>query len=511
MNVKKVAGAQDIDLDTPLRQDVQLLPLMDRDGNPAIPKGLTRKENGIGWYNGKYRGQPSRILRYIGAAGEDPNDVPESKLKEMTDPYLPQTRKDFTHAAYSDPTLAPSLENRNNALFENGFELELELKSKLDPITGNPLDEATQQMVLDRHTKVYGPLLQQIKDWSETKDVDLLAKMKASHIGCIVQGRSLTLITPPLSMLGLGQLPFSLTTMSTEETQAPIIDTERRKLVAVKMDTKGKKLSLIDEMVYCIRKHWGLRTDAMFYGASTIEPVLQSSKAYKRIVNFNLPKAAVSAFLTKVLLKVEGVGDDSTVSNNYLQEVLNQLVSDGTDVIGIKGDATPTPVQPKVDTQMMDFITKKYEELLMSAGGSTMSQLGRTSGLNRDTATIQEIVHQKYIRTPDEEMIAGFYENQLLNPLLAHLAGAITDTEGNQNAQLPVKIVIKRISKVDEVAEAAQPGDEATRFTDTRVETQSQDLASNKIKQQDVETATIGAAYLKTLTKGGPLEWKGSK
>ncbi len=499
MNVKSsrpfVLGSQSVDKETPMRQDVHLLPLTGRNGELAIPKELTRKQSGLGWFYGKYRGKKTRIVRYVGAAGEEPNEVEESKLKEMTDPYTKETRKDFTHAAFTDPTLAPSLENRNNALFENGYVLELQLKSNLDPLTGRPMDEKEEQVVLDNFIQTLGPQLQIIRDWATKKDIALLEKLKASHIGCIVQGRALTLITPPLSVLGPGQLPFSLTMMSTEEVLAPIIDTSRRKLVAIKMDTKSKKLALIDEMIYCIRKHWGLRTDSMFYGASTLEPVLKTSKAYKRVINFDLTKAVVAGYLTKLLLKLESVGD-TTTQETQLQDIINNLVSDGTDIIGIKGDASIIPVPVKVDTNMLEFVTKKQEELLMSAGGSTMSQLGRTSGLNRDTATIQEIVHQKYIRTPDEQMVSSFYETQLLNPLLAHLAGAQISIEGDLTIDLPVEIKIIRITKLDEQAEAAQPGDEATKFTDTRLQTQAEDLGQGLIKQQDVETATIGASGL---------------
>jgi len=489
INGAKISAFNDIEL----RQESKLLPLVDRDGNPAIPKELTRKESGLGWRYGKYRGINSRILCYVGAAGEPPVEVVESKLKEMTDPYLPATRKDFTNAAYSDPTLAPSLENRNNSLFENGFVLELELKSNLDPLSGKPMDPVQQKITLDNYTTVYGASLQKIRDWTEKKDIALLEKLKASHIGCIVQGRSLTLITPPLSVLGIGQLPFSLTTMSTEEVGAPIIDISRRKLVAIKLDTKSKKLALIDEMIYCIRKHWGLRTDSMFFGASAIEPVLQTSKSYKRLINFDGTKSIVAAYMTKLLLKYESLQGENINQETQLQEILDKLVSDGTDVIGIRGDAAITPVPVKVDTPMMQFWKDTYEGLLMSAGGSTSSQLGRTAGLNRDTATIQEIVHQKYIRTPDEEMLAAFYENQLLNPLLVHLSGGANDQEGNQSLELPVKICIRRITKVDESAQKAQPGVENTEINDNRTKEQKLQLDNNEIKQKDVENQSIGA------------------
>jgi len=467
------------------RNDVKLLPL---DG---IPKGFTRRVIGrphlnLGWFYGKNR---KRIIRYVGAAGDEPTDSEESKLKEMTDPYKGETRKDFTTCAYTDPTLSPALENRNNAFFENGFVLQLELKNTIMP-DGKPMDKLQLATELANQTKVYGPPLQLIRDWIRLKDIALLEKMKASHMGSVVQGRSLSLITPPISVLPPGSLPVSVTTLATEEVRSPIIDTVRRKLVAIKLETKSKKLALIDEMIYCIRKAWGLRKDSLFYGASALEAVVPSSKAYKRVTNFDLPKAAVAGYLTKLLLKIN-VSGDAKAQSDELQGILNDLVDEGTDVIAVNSDAEVTPVPVKVDTPVLKLLLDYYNEILLSAGGSTMTQLGRTANLNRDTATIMEIAHQKFVRTPDERLIAGFYEDQLLNPLLKHLVGIQMDEEGNQIQDIPVRIKIVRIEKV----EAAQLLSEAedTEITDSRLKEKTNEVTDNKIKQKDVEDPSIGS------------------
>lgn len=468
------------------RQDVKLLPLTDEHGEPAIPKELKWK-----YADKKFRNKLRRIVQYVGAAGEDDFlDVEESKLKEMTDPYNDQMRKDFTNCAYSDPTLGPALENRNNSFFENGFDLVLELTNKIGK-DGKPMKEEEQATQMQMWSTMFAPHLQRIIDWSQKKDILLLEKMKASHISSIVQGRSLTLVTPPISILGLGMLPDSLTNLSTDETGNPIIDVVRRKLVAVKLKTKGKKLAVIDEMVYCVRKQWGLRSDAMFFGASAIEPVVQASKGYKRVINFDFPKAAVAGYLTKLLLKAT-TAEGSTISESDLQTIVNNLVSEGTDIIGINEEAEITPVQTKVDTPVLELLVRKYEELLLSAGGSTMSQLGRTANLNRDTATIMEIAHQKYVRTPDENLVAGFWEDQLLNPLLAHLSGVPKDPETNEPLlEMPVKIKIVRRTKVDETQMKTQ--DEDTQITDKRLQDQVTQVSNNQFKQTDVEEASIGS------------------
>jgi len=465
-----------------LRQDVKLLPLVGRDGDSSIPKPLK-------WEYGKYRGRKSRIVSYVGAAGDDPLTVEEERIQEMTDPYRGDTRKEFTACAYGDPTLGPALENRNNSFFEDGFDMTLELTNNIGE-DGKPMDDDTKEQQLKLFVPIFSKPLQRIIEWSQKKDIMLLEKMKAAHISSVVQGRSLTLITPPLSTLGIGMLPDSLTNLSTEETGNPVVDTLRRKLVAVKLKTRGKKMALIDEMVYCIRKQWGLRTDAMFFGASALEPVVQASKGYKRVINFDFPKAAVAGYLTKLLLKLTTTGDN-TVSETQLNEIVSALVSEGTDIIGINEAAEITPVPVKVDTPVLELLVRKYEELLLSAGGSTMTQLGRTANLNRDTATIMEIAHQKYVRTPDENLIKGYFEDQLLNPLLKHLVGVTTDIEGNQSADLPVRINIRRKTKVDESQIPSK--DEDTQITDSRLQEQKSQVNDGMIKQKDVETMSIGA------------------
>lgn len=468
-----------------LRQDVKLLPLSDEHGDSAIPKPLRWE-----YMNKKFRNKERRLIKYVGAAGEEFTDVEESKVKEMTDPYKDETRKAFTDCAYGDPTLGPALENRNNSFFENGFDLILELTNKISA-DGKPMKEEEQSSKMAMWSQVFAPHLQRIIDWSQKKDILLLEKMKAAHISSVVQGRSLTLVTPPLSVLPLSGLPDSLTNLSTEETGNPIVDTIRRKLVAVKLKTKGKKIAMIDEMVYCIRKQWGLRSDAMFFGASAIEPVVQASKGYKRVINFDFPKAAVAGYLTKLLLKAT-TAEGATISESQLQSIVNSLVSEGTDIIGINEEAEITPVQTKVDTSVLELLVRKYEELLLSAGGSTMSQLGRTANLNRDTATIMEIAHQKYVRTPDEGLIKGYFEDQLLNPLLVHLAGVPKDPEtGEPLLEMPVRIVIQRRTKVDETQMSTQ--DEDTQITDVRLQQQAGQLSDNQFKQQDVEVASIGS------------------
>lgn len=462
---------------------------------PSRLKNLTRLPTEID-SNGKY-------VRYFVAASLGEVDTERSKLKEMTDPYDKNTRLEFTNAAYSDPTLSPALETRNNAFFEQGIELIFELRSILDE-NGKPMDEKSKQSELEKHTETYGQHLQQIKDWTLKKDINIIEKMKASHIGTIVQGKSVTMITPPLTSLDSAtKLPIALTTMATEEIGNPIIDTKLRKLVGVKLDTPSKKFATNDEMIYCVRKNWNLRKDTQFHGASAMESVLQASKAYKRLINFDFVKAVVAGYLTKLLIRVATTGENES-KEDQLREILNKLVDEGTDLVGISQEAEITPVKTAVDTSVLELATRKLEEILISAGGSTMAQLGRTANLNRDTATIMEIAHQKYVRTPDETLIASFYEEQILNPLFLILAGIEIDEEtGDPINPPPVKIKIIRKEELEKndksktMEEQMNPEQDETtddtRITDDRLNEKKDELEDNKFKQKDVEDKSIGS------------------
>ena len=380
------------------------------------------------------------IVAAAGVLDDGSLETPEDRLKEMTDPISPTTRDDYIDCAYTDPIISPGLMQRNNAFFEDGFTITLALKSTIDEETGDDLEGDALDAKLKEQKKIYGKFVSAIRNWSELPDVDLLARMKTSHVSSVVQGRHLTITTPPISILRDGQLPESLTPLSIEETGNPVIDTLRRKLVAIRIKGMGtRKIALPDESIYIVRKMWNLRKDSMFFGGSDFEAFIMASKSYKRLVNFDLGKAVVAGYLRKIIANISATGDPASQSAQ-ITNILNGLIDDGTDVIGANAEVQLIPVDVKIDSAVVKIAKDFLEEVLIPAAGTTKGQLGRTENLNRDTATISEITNIKYVRAPDEELIATAFERQLLNPLLAHLSGT-------ELGELPVKILIIRKEK----------------------------------------------------------------
>ena len=94
---------------------------------------------------------------------------------------------------------------------------------------------------------------------------------------------------------------------------------------------------------------------------------------------------------------------------------------------------------------MIEAIRHDIQRIMNPALGTTNLKMGETDQLTRDNATIMEVEEKREIRQPDEMVVFKFFENQLFNPLYAHLLN--TDFK-----QLPVKVKIIRNPPDDETA-----------------------------------------------------------
>lgn len=420
----------------------------------------------------------------------------DGRLKTMTDPYSMGVRMKFNEEAHQNPILAKGLRVRRNAFFKHGYTLELELKSKYGE-DGRPLLPEEVEAELERQRSIYQMYLKVLMDWSEQPTIDCLTKMKTALIPTIVQGRTLVLVQPGISTVKpmpvpkpavqeeepapggepdereeeeeeqeqrpdrppaaappkaptepvdqevetpaeKPNLPITLKVIHTEDIGQPIVDLLEWRVVAVRLNNvMNKYMALPDEMVYIVGNDWALRKESAFYGASDWEAILTTSQAYRKVINYDMVKASVAAFLAKVLMSAEVAGMAPKDKETYLTSIMNRLLKQGTDLIVVEKGVEVKTAPVEVNKDAMQFVVDKYEELLMSAAGTTKSQTNKTEGLTRDNATIQEEIFIDYVRQPDEELVKTAFENQLFTPLLARLAGKTVD-------ELPVKVVIVR-------------------------------------------------------------------
>jgi hypothetical protein len=421
--------------------------------------------------HGLYKNKPTRLLMPLGASAEDGDGIPEQKLKEMTDPYSPETRKDFSEIGTEDPIVAPSILFRVGAHFENGFNLKLKLASQINPQTGKQLTPEEVELALTKTEDIYRTALVRLSTWKNDKEI--VNVVKDMEGVAIVQGKSASLIYPPIGDLEAGRLPSMVEVITAEDLGNPIIDAgASRQLVAVKLEMEDKKIARADEILYYTKGLRGLRREAKFHGVSPFEPIVQIAKAIKRYYNLDAPLAMISAYLTRQLIKVKNEGDPEELQDRikvFMQGVFKAstwAVSmpewyDGVD-----------PITPKVDWAMFDGIENKLATVLLTVLGVPQSAMNRTQGITRDTATIEMIKFVRFVRNPAENASKEYLENQLFNPLLSHLVRVPMN-------EMPVRIEIERAE--------AEGGDLDVVF-DSLSQDKNDDITSGNIVQNEAQT-----------------------
>jgi len=376
-----------------------------------------------------WRKVPTRFVTIFGAAG--PEDIPETKLKVITDHYSSTTRKALNDAILEDPLLSPSTDRRFDSIFEDGFHLEYVDAIAYDPINKRHLTKEESIARFEMSKTKFDEFLQQLETWKD--NIHLIDNMRDSAAVSFAQGNAASLISPGLHELTNGQLPFSVEIIHYSDLGDVIVDIGLTKqIVAVKTKFEDKKICRKDEIVYITRNKRGYRKEGKFFGTSPLEPVLVISKSIKRIYNYDIPEAVIAAYITKILFRFfDGV--DETEAATFIRNFLTtgKLAFGMTNVEGID------VVQPKVDTVMIDTLEKKLADVLLSVVGVPKSMLNREHNLNRDIATIEAIQFIKFVRKPDEQLIADEYETQLLNVLLSMHFGVPLN-------QLPKRIKIVR-------------------------------------------------------------------
>lgn len=438
-------------------------------------------------------------IKTVGAYGENPIAKTEIvpldvlRIRMMVDPYNFSLRRWLSDMVFQDPTLSPGLQKRNKMFFADDFTLGLELKSMINPTTGDPYLPEEAQALLDVEKQNYLKYVMQLETWRKRPEIDILDKMKRSQISTVVQGRALNLIQPKPADLAPGELPISVRNITWENTGQVYVDSTFWQILGVRLFFINKDMAAPDEMVYIMGKNWGLRWLSDFFGASELEPFMQLSRINRKLLNYDIAKAIEAGYITKMILQADILGSPQS-KQDQLGKLSQSFVAQNSDVMAVEYGVTVTPVEVKVDSQMLELNSKMVDDRLISAIGSTRAQMGRTEGLTRDIATIMEIENIRNVRTPDEMLIKTAFETQLFDPLLAHLAGVTVD-------ELPVRCVINRIAPKDETT--------TTAFDQTKGDTQNSDpmqkennfsqdkgdqTNSQDLKQEGDQNKTFGAS-----------------
>jgi hypothetical protein len=465
---------------------------------------------------------PNRISGAASVVGnrDDTIKISSNDLKEMVDPYQSSVRDDFANSSLNDPLIAPALERRIAACWEDDFELVLEPKFQDDTGdqsgTGKILTLAQQATNSDIETESikepgqknkenkipesvaveYQGYLEKLKVWKDEENIKLLTKMRNANKLSLVQGRNATLIYPPISKLSEGQLPDVLKNIPYEDLGSPVVDTGLTwAVVAIRSSLGNKQILMRDELVYVTRRDDGLRKDSAYYGASILEPIITMSRILKRILNYDLGKLAISSYFTKLAINLMTRGSEAE-QTEQIKNFNRNLFSTAVDVITLNAGTVVTPISTAVNGDPLDQAHEIILNHMITNLGVTKSQMMRELNMNRDIATVQEITFIKYTRKQDEGIIGQAFENQLLNPLLAHLAGV-------KFSECPYRVKIKRIEIDDtgdeiEEAEVQKEAAQEVELQNNLQDKKKREIESSNLRQEDGNKISGASLFVPT-------------
>jgi len=375
--------------------------------------------------------------RGIVYAAAGPETIPKSKLKVMSDPLKPETRRELSECAISEPNISSSIEKRAEAVFADGFDLSLELASIFDPNTGEEFSEEQTTQLLSQIIIKYAKPFARLKTWA--KDMNIVDLMRDAEAVSFVQGRNATMMLPGVMDLKPNTLPVMVETIFADDLKEVIVDIGlTRRIVAVKTNLQGKKFCRADEMVYLVRgSKKALRREGKFYGLPQIGPIIIILKIIKRIYNLDMSEAVTAAYVTKLLFQVQADGNEKGLKER-IEKLLSEYAKRGKRAFATFDEIKDIkPVAVKVDWAMLDGIESKLVHLVLAITGVPSSMANREQNLNRDLAMVQAIQFIKFVRDVSEKTIGNAFASQMFTPLLAHLAGQTV-------ADLPVRVKITR-------------------------------------------------------------------
>tara|TARA_R110002020_G_scaffold8222_3_gene33438 strand:+ start:6057 stop:7532 length:1476 start_codon:yes stop_codon:yes gene_type:complete len=142
-----------------------------------------------------------------------------------------------------------------------------------------------------------------------------------------------------------------------------------------------------DEMIYCINRPDSPRRRTMWYGYSEVQRVAGAARAWRRIVEYDMPEITTSMwagygmFILKKLgrSKIEAENDANTILNSLQSGAFNAITVDANDEVDFKS----LDLNPKI--KEMTELASFYERIIIGNFAVPSALLGREEDQNRAT------------------------------------------------------------------------------------------------------------------------------
>jgi len=344
------------------------------------PKGYSGKRKNT---NAKKIGNTERTLMPVkftrwASASKTFRDAADKNLRAYNIPTYTDQELEFFEDAWATTPAGTALDKRMEFVIGGGVKPTFEL---IDPIkdNGEEMTDQEQKEILQD----YDDELKELEEFDEQMHFN--QKLYDAAIMAKVFGRSVILFENLEDDKSIG-LPKSLKLVHSRNLNKVNFDQNTWALMDVLIQNPSKK-ALAEEMIYLVNKPDSPIRLTLWYGYSEMQRIVGAARAYRRIIEFDMPEITQSMWASYGMFLIKRMGrsesdatiDVNTVLNSLNPGAFNAVTVDQMDEIEfIKADLDP---KIKELTELGDF----YERLMIGNSQTPSALLGREEDQNRAT------------------------------------------------------------------------------------------------------------------------------
>ncbi len=297
----------------------------------------------------------------------------ESKLLTFNQPTYTDQELEFFEDAWATTPAGTALDKRMEFVIGGGIKPIFELLDDKD------LSERQKQGKLKKYDKELQSLIKfdELMNFNQVLlDASTMAK---------VFGRSVILFENLLDDKSVG-LPKYLKLVHSRNLNKVNINAESWDIEDVKI-MNPSKVAVPEEMIYIANKPNSPIRHSIWFGYSEMQRIAGAARAYRRIIEFDMPEIAQTMWAGSVMLLIKKMGRNKSNAQTDANNILNSIKPGTYNAIEVDALDEIQLEKLDLDPKIGDLVklTDAYERIMIGNSQTPSALLGREEDQNRAT------------------------------------------------------------------------------------------------------------------------------
>ena len=302
----------------------------------------------------------------------------KTELMTFNQPTYTDTELEYFEDAWASTVAGKALDLKMEFVIGGGITPIFELR-KTTKENGDEMSEEEKNNIL----KKYEMQRQALIDFDELMNFNQV--MKDAVIMAKVFGRSVIIFENLLDDKSIG-LPKYLKLVHSRNLNKVNIKPDSWEILDVKI-MNPSKVARPEEMIYITNKPNSPIRHSMFFGYSEMQRIAGAARAYRRIIEFDMPEIAQTMWAGSIMLLIKRMGRSKTNAQNDANNILNSIKAGNYNAIEVDAldeiKLEKLDLDPKIAELVM--LIEHYEKLMIGNSQTPAALLGSEADPNRAT------------------------------------------------------------------------------------------------------------------------------